>query len=181
MTDNLRTTQTCVEITDGEWQWRFWLSRDLRDADETFALPERWCVFVMLNPSTADATYSDPTIIRCMSFARREQCTHLGVVNLYPVRATKPARVSLCPDMKQEANLSAVRMAFDVADVLVFAWGSAEAKIPAGLGPNVSLQRLAREFGKTPMCLGRTKGSKTTPRAPRHPLYVRGDTPLEVY
>src|SRR5689334_16488446 len=47
--------------------------------------------FVMLNPSTADAEVDDPTIRRCMGFARTLGFDGIGVVNLYAFRATKPA------------------------------------------------------------------------------------------
>ncbi len=42
----------------------------------------RTMMFVMLNPSTADAYEDDPTIRRCVSFAKREGCTGIDVVNL---------------------------------------------------------------------------------------------------
>ena len=71
-----------------------WMSRD---NVHRYQLTRRWrasgplCVFIMLNPSTADALDDDPTIRRCIGFARREQCAGLIVVNLFAYRATKPA------------------------------------------------------------------------------------------
>ena len=61
-----------------------------------YRLDRRWadgptCGFIMLNPSTADAEVDDPTIRRCIGFAKREACGALIVVNIYPLRATKPA------------------------------------------------------------------------------------------
>ena len=46
--------------------------------------------FVMLNPSTADATADDPTIRRCLGFARRWGCGAIVVINLYARIATDP-------------------------------------------------------------------------------------------
>src|SRR5690606_8982503 len=40
-------------------------------------------VFVMLNPSTADANADDPTIRRCRGFAKAWECAGLLVINLY--------------------------------------------------------------------------------------------------
>lgn len=38
-------------------------------------------VVIGLNPSTADESQDDPTIRRCLSFARREGCGSLVMVN----------------------------------------------------------------------------------------------------
>src|SRR5207253_9302632 len=46
--------------------------------------------FVGLNPSTADATQDDPTIRRCIRFAREWGFDRLKMVNLYAYRATDP-------------------------------------------------------------------------------------------
>lgn len=48
-------------------------------------------VFVMLNPSTADANADDNTIRKCCGFAERAGFGGVVVVNLYAFRATKPA------------------------------------------------------------------------------------------
>lgn len=49
--------------------------------------------FVMLNPSSADATHDDPTLRRCAGFARALGFGGLRVVNLYAYRATDPAEL----------------------------------------------------------------------------------------
>ncbi len=63
-----------------------------------YGLVRRWdrdnasvATFIMLNPSTADATNDDPTIRRCIAFARRWGMGGLHVLNLYAYRASKPA------------------------------------------------------------------------------------------
>lgn len=165
-------SQLSVEMEDGPWRYRLWLSRfvgpewaTLHQSDECAS---RWCVFVMLNPSTADATTDDPTIRRCMSFARAAGCWNLGVVNLYAVRATKPKHLAECDDLKYEANVPAVRMAVDVADVLVAAWGAADEKLPWQVRAHrAPIEGIAAKAGKSLLCLGLTKHG-----APRHPLYV---------
>lgn len=47
-------------------------------------------LFVMLNPSTADALEDDPTVRRCMGFAAHLDCARLLVGNLFAWRATDP-------------------------------------------------------------------------------------------
>ena len=61
-----------------------------------YTLERRWddrppALFVMLNPSTADASEDDPTIRRCIGFARDWGYGGLLVGNLYAYRATDPA------------------------------------------------------------------------------------------
>ncbi len=60
-----------------------------------YRLTRRWgdgplLSFIMLNPSTADAEVDDPTIRRCMGFARRDGYGGIVVGNLYAFRTTKP-------------------------------------------------------------------------------------------
>ncbi|MES2137565.1 MAG: DUF1643 domain-containing protein [Pseudomonadota bacterium] len=46
--------------------------------------------FVMLNPSTADAVQDDPTIRRCIGFAKAWGKGGIVVINLFAFRATNP-------------------------------------------------------------------------------------------
>lgn len=144
-----------------------------------YILTRRWgvgrsAVFVMLNPSTADAATDDPTIRRCVSFARREGCSGITVVNLYAFRATGPADMLKAGDPVGPANdvylVGAINGAADSGSPVIAAWGANGNAIRARVVVN-----MAWEAGVELMCLGVTKGG-----SPRHPLYVRGDTPLVV-
>lgn len=75
-------------------QYRYWLCRPF---ENTYILRET-ILFIMLNPSTADASVDDPTIRRCMGFAKRLDSNGLTVANLYAYRATKPAELWKCND-----------------------------------------------------------------------------------
>lgn len=60
-----------------------------------YALSRRWghgrtMVFIMLNPSIADAFMDDPTIRKCLGFARRNGFEAIEVYNLFAYRATDP-------------------------------------------------------------------------------------------
>lgn len=88
--------------SDGQYRYRLW--REWRGTHD----PKNWrwlgakdgaghelgepkaCVFVMLNPSTADETKDDPTIRKCVGFAKRWRYERLEVVNLFAHRATNP-------------------------------------------------------------------------------------------
>lgn len=51
----------------------------------------RRVLWVMLNPSTADADVDDPAIRRCVAFSKREGAGGLTVTNLFAFRASNPA------------------------------------------------------------------------------------------
>jgi hypothetical protein len=53
-------------------------------------------LFVMLNPSTADETTDDPTIRRCIGFARAWGFGSLAVGNLFALRTPKPGDLRTC-------------------------------------------------------------------------------------
>ncbi len=128
--------------------------------------------FCMLNPSTADASVDDPTIRRCMGFARREGMNGITVVNLMAYRTSNP--FSLPPDELAggPGNFEHIGEVAETAGYLVAAWGSHPRAAPWAS----ALLFAMRAEGIPVLCLGRTKAG-----APRHPLYVRGDQPLIPY
>lgn len=77
----VRRTATISDC--GAFRWR--LGRHWTEDDSPYLL------FVMLNPSTADHQVDDPTIKRCIGFARDHFFGGIEVVNLFAYRATKPA------------------------------------------------------------------------------------------
>lgn len=129
------------------------------------------CVFVGLNPSTADETQDDPTIRRCMRFARDWGYTRLKMVNLFAFRATDPSDLFAAAhdgvDVVGPENAHALSLAFGGSDLIVAAWGA-----PAPL----TVERVGRfaqneGYGWPFYALGLTASG-----APRHPLYMRADT-----
>lgn len=134
-------------------------------------------LFIMLNPSTADATIDDPTIRRCIGFAKREHCGGLAVVNLFARRATVPDLLLGCENPTGPDNQATIRrwLSDERVYVVIAAWGAwwrAQRDRPARL----NVEGLARDAGRTLYCLGKTKDGD-----PRHPLYVKGDAPLQEY
>lgn len=133
-------------------------------------------VWVMLNPSTADADIDDPTIRRVTSFTRREGYPGFEVVNLFGLRATDPSALWGHPDPVGPENDRHLLGACDKAAKVVVAWG-VHGNSFGVVKDNVTRDRVVcrelRMMGRAPYCLGVTKGG-----SPRHPLYVAGDTPL---
>jgi hypothetical protein len=128
------------------------------------------CVFVMLNPSTADAEIDDPTIRRCIGFAKREGCGRLDVVNLYSLRATDPTELGRhpYPNGPDAARHNAETLVAANGPVIC-GWGAD----PAARSQSGYMLDLIAAAGKTPMCLGQTKTG-----APKHPLYLKGTATL---
>jgi hypothetical protein len=143
------------------------------DLEYRYELTRRWgrgpyVCFIMLNPSTADAQLDDPTIKRCMGFARKWRMGGLVVVNLFALRATDPKELLAVDNPVGPDNDDAIHDACVRARAIVCAWGGA-AFIEPRAGFVVEMLR-----GRTLYCVGKTKAG-----APRHPLYVAADaTPV---
>jgi hypothetical protein len=134
--------------------------------------------FVMLNPSDADAEKDDPTIRRCMEFARREGASGIIVANLFAWRTPRSDELRQADDPFGRDNRRAIETiaakSIESGMPVVCAWGCRGAlsggdktaiDIMRGAGPSVILK-----------CLGKTKAGH-----PRHPLYLRRDQPLEEF
>ena len=78
--------------------------------------------WIMLNPSTADAFADDPTIRRCVSFARREGCGGIVVTNLFALRATDPRELRLHSDPVGACNDQVIDA--HACGTVVVAWGA---------------------------------------------------------
>jgi len=122
-------------------------------------------VFVMLNPSTADARRNDPTITRCIGFADRLGCPRLSIVNLFALRATDPRRLYRARDPVGPDNDAAIAAAVRDATLVVAAWGNHGA-LHDRAAAVLRLLPAVHHFGLTR--LGQ----------PRHPLYLPGAAPL---
>ena len=166
MSDTLFDSTVSDAVLSDDGLYRYELTRTWQP--EAYRL---W--FIMLNPSTADATIDDPTIRRCIGFAQRFRYGGVGVMNLYAYRATKPADLWKAADPVGPENddrlgaMLAARSYFNVPTVA--AWG-------ANAKPERVAQVLAMPGAHRLMSLGLTKAGQ-----PRHPLYLRGDAEMTPY
>ena len=62
--------------------------------------------FILLNPSTADAEKDDPTIRRCIAYARAWGFVGLEILNLFAWRSTDPHNLRMVPDPIGPMNLA---------------------------------------------------------------------------
>lgn len=94
---------------DGIGEARFSDCRRYRYALRRFITAERkaWrsVVFVMLNPSTADAFKLDPTVRKCLAFARLWGFDAVQVVNLFALRSPHPADLYVADRLASPTNL----------------------------------------------------------------------------
>lgn len=133
--------------------WRQW------DA----SLPK--CTFIGLNPSTADERVDDPTIRRCIRFARDWGYGRMQMLNIFAYRATDPLVMRLAEDPVGPDNDQWLAKAATVSAMNVAAWGIH--------GKYRDRQRYVGLLlsGLDIYCLGTTRSG-----CPRHPLYMRAAT-----
>ena len=91
--------------------WRKWLGGN------------GYVMFVGLNPSTADETQDDPTIRRCVAFAKAWGYAGLCMTNLFAYRATDPRDMMRASDPVGPLNDEILCGRAEGADVVVAAWG----------------------------------------------------------
>lgn len=152
--------------------YRYWLDRQWEPS------PDRTAVFAMLNPSTADAAILDPTVRRCMGYARLWGCGRLIVVNLFALRATDPRTLGTVPDPVGPQNEHFIRAAAAIARQpqanwlgatgVVCAWGvSGKFAGPRHVDHGQAVIDWIKEAGAHTLALATTKQGH-----PRHPLYL---------
>lgn len=135
-------------------QYRYCLWREWDMANPKYAL------FIGLNPSTADEMEDDPTIRRCVNYAKQWGYGALCMVNLFAYRATEPALMKIhAAPVGVENDRWLVELAKDAA-VIVAAWG----RDGTHMNRNEEVKRLLA--GKL-SCL-----KKTSDGHPGHPLYL---------
>lgn len=164
-TSNLVVVERAAIISECEkYRYRLW-RRWVTPPGQGQKMPVLW---VMLNPSTADASIDDPTIRRCMAFSKAWGYDAMWVGNMYAIRSTDPgilAEVSADEARGPDNHKHLDQMSQESA-LIVCAWGA-----PGG---HLMPYTLATPGGT--WCLGRTKHG-----APRHPLYIAGMTPLQEF
>jgi hypothetical protein len=136
-------------------QYRYCLWREWDMTNPSYAM------FVGLNPSTADEVEDDPTIRRCIGYAKQWGYGALCMVNLFAYRATEPAAMKVhAAPVGTDNDRWLVELAKD-AGVIVAAWGAH--------GTHLQRDQAVKQLlaGKL-SCLKITKDGH-----PGHPLYLR--------
>ena len=135
-------------------KYRYLLTRTWNRVDPSLC-------FIMLNPSTADASIDDPTIRRCIGFARQFGYGGIRVVNLYALRATDPKELWRVDDPVGPENDGRIVYAATDCDVIL-AYGS-----------HAKPKRIREVLSLLKECEATTYALKLTRKGnPQHPLYL---------
>lgn len=144
-------TKSAVISACGQYRYELW---------------RRWAegphvLFIMLNPSTADGQVDDPTIRRCVSFAKRWGYGALCVANLFAFRSTDPTQMKKVLDpIGPDNDATLIRLARQ-AGLVIAAWGSH--------GSHLGRSKKVLQMLPAVKALHLTQGGD-----PGHPLYLKG-------
>jgi hypothetical protein len=123
----------------------------------------RTVLFVGLNPSTATAKIDDPTIRRCVRFARDWGFGSVVMANLFAYRSTCPSILPRVHDPVGPRNNWWLSFLRNRVDLVIAAWGVS--------GQLLARDRQVIEAFPSMHCLGLTKNG-----FPKHPLYLSATT-----
>jgi hypothetical protein len=139
----------------GQYRYRLW--REL-------GAGEGMCLFIMLNPSTADEFANDPTVERCQRRAAAWGYLRLEVCNIFALRSTDPKALYRHESPVGPDNCDAIAEASASAKMVVCAWGSHGKH----LGQSQNIRDLLSRYapGKTHYLKLNADGE------PAHPLYL---------
>jgi hypothetical protein len=160
-------------------KYRYTLARWWRPM---LTLPDRWALWIMLNPSTADDTDDDRTIENIVERthawtypAAPDPSFHfrhgvgVHVANLYAFRSTDPLRLLDAEDPIGPENDEHLQVLIARCQLIVCAWGNGPWKArrnPIHANRVSAVVSMIRAAGKVPMMLNLTNAGM-----PRHPLY----------
>ena len=124
--------------------------------------------FIGLNPSTADGNEDDPTIRRCIEFAKSWGAGGIYMTNLFAYRATSPAVMIEQESPIGPENDSYLAQLPNKVDKIVACWGNS--------GCHKDRANQVKGLLKVDLlCLDVNKTGE-----PKHPLYVKGNTELTI-
>jgi hypothetical protein len=138
--------------------WRHWSS------DPGYVL------FIGLNPSTADEHDDDATIKRCRDFTARFGYGRFHMANLFALCTKSPSIMRASPDPIGDDNDQYLIKLANKASVIVCAWGDHGRHQDR----DIAVIKLLNDYPL--LCLHINQSG-----TPKHPLYIKADTPLSPY
>lgn len=156
---------------DGPYRYRLW-----RDTSRGKVSNTESVLWIMLNPSTADATADDPTIRKVVGFSHRLNFGQARIVNVCAFRSTDPKVLSSPPisDVVGPKNFEVIYEELKTASHVVLAWGA-----------NIHRKMKNQDVYKASQVVEELAFRSTAPvsilgwcanGAPKHPLMLGYDT-----
>jgi len=123
-----------------------------------------YVVFIGLNPSTADENEDDPTIRRCIAYAKSWGYGGVRMMNLFAFRATDPKKMMAADDPIGVMNCEYLKSAdaFDHRNLFVAAWGNHG----SFMNRYIFVKKVFRKLHYLKM---------NNSGQPAHPLYLKAD------
>lgn len=125
-------------------------------------------MFIMLNPSTADGIKDDPTIRRCIGFAKSWGFGGLYVCNLFAFRSTNPKELLNTDNPFGDKNIWHTRQLLDKVEKVICAWGN-EKIVDKICGKGNSFENIYYAYDKLHFIELSKFGT------PKHPLYLKSE------
>lgn len=117
-------------------------------------------MIIGLNPSTADESENDPTIRRCIGFAKKWGYGKLYVTNLFAYRATYPKNLFEYSEPIGDENDYWISKLLKEVDTVVLAYGNS--------GKYRNRDKEILNLVQNPYCIKTSKANM-----PVHPLYMK--------
>jgi hypothetical protein len=148
-------------VFDDSMAYRYRLVRQFKFPDDYRV------IFIMLNPSTADAFKNDPTVSRCCRYVKDWGGTSLEVLNIFALRSTDPHALYVSSDPVGEMNTETIlkSVTSPIVDKVIAAWGAHGALRSRGTFMRKLLQENCPKVYRL--------GDLTAGGQPRHPLYLK--------
>lgn len=159
------TARPCAFSDDRIYRFTLWREWDANNSGRV--------LFVGLNPSTADETRDDPTIRRCIGYAKAWGFGGLCMANIFAFRATDPAVMKAAHDPIGVGNDAALFALARTCHAIVACWGTRGAHRNRGA---LAWMLLRNASARKVHCLGTNADG-----SPKHPLYLRKDAQRVLY
>ncbi len=146
-------------------KWRYTLPRMWKYFKST---PYKTIMFIGLNPSTADEVKDDPTVRRCIQYAKDWGYDGMYMMNIFAWRDTDPKGMKLQEDPIGVDNDNWLKTISERCEQVVFAWGTHGSH-------KLRATDVIKMFPNA-YCLGKNKDG-----SPKHPLYLKKNLKLIKY
>lgn len=148
-------------ILSEDRKYRYILSRTWDETKPTV-------LFIGLNPSTADENEDDPTIRRCINFAKSWGYDGLIMANLFAFRTTNPQGLYSEKNPVGSENDYYIKKFANKSEKIIACWGNH--------GRFNNRSQIVYELVDSLHCLDTNKSGE-----PKHPLYIRSDAKPKPY